>query len=176
MRIVHAICLCLAAHAITALRAEEFLDRVDEALTFSAFDDTVRARISGLLDVEAYHVAQPPPGLISTDDHFLLNPRLTLFFDAQLGPKLYFFLQSRLDRGFDPEDGGAQIRLDEYALRFTPWDDGRLNIQIGKFATVVGNWTGRHLSWENPFINAPLVYENVTPIYDERRVDEGVLP
>jgi hypothetical protein len=166
MRLAPLAFFLLAASAIPALRAEGFLDRVDEALTFSVLDNQVRARISGLLDLEAYYVAQPPPGLISTDDHFLFNPRLTLFFDAQLGPKFYVFLQSRIDRGFDPTDGDAQVRLDEYALRFTPWDDGRLNFQVGKFATIVGNWTGRHLSWENPFINAPLVYENVTAIYD----------
>src|SRR5207237_4931647 len=74
---------------------------------------------------------------------------------------------SRLDRGFDPSDHRAQVRLDEYALRFTPWDDSRFNLQVGKFATVVGNWVPRHLSWENPFINAPLVYENVTLVSDK---------
>ena len=41
-----------------------------------------------------------------------------------------------------------------------------MNVQIGRFATVVGNWLSRHQSWDNPFINAPLVYENVTAIYD----------
>ena len=56
--------------------------------------------------------------------------------------------------------------MDEYALRISPWDDGRLALQIGKFATVVGNFVPRHLSWENPFINAPLVYENVTALED----------
>ena len=40
-------------------------------------------------------------------------------------------------------------------------------MQIGKFATVVGNWVPRHLPWDNPFINAPLVYENVTAIQDK---------
>ena len=38
---------------------------------------------------------------------------------------------------------------------------------MGKFATVVGNWVARHLSWENPFVDAPLVYENVTAISDK---------
>jgi hypothetical protein len=52
-------------------------------------------------------------------------------------------------------------------LRITPWEDGRFNLQAGTFATVVGNWVPRHLSWENPFINAPLVYENVTSIQDK---------
>src|SRR6266446_507562 len=58
-------------------------------------------------------------------------------------------------------------RLDEYAVRVTPWDDGRFNLQVGKFATVVGNFVLRHLSWENPFIDAPLVYENLTAVSDK---------
>jgi hypothetical protein len=149
-----------------AAQADDFLDRVDEALTFSAFHDNVRARFSGLLDLEAYHFQQPAPGLIRTTSDNLFNPRLTLFLDAQLGPNVFFFLQSRVDRGFDPSDEGAQVRLDEYAMRVTPWEDGRFTLQAGKFSTVVGNWVARHLSWENPFINAPLPYENVTPLED----------
>ena len=39
-------------------------------------------------------------------------------------------------------------------------------VQVGKFATVVGNWVPRHYSWDNPFINAPLPYENVTGVWD----------
>ena len=54
--------------------------------------------------------------------------------------------------------------MDEYALRWTPWDDGRLSLQAGKFANVIGNWTARHQSWENPFITAPLLRS------EERRV------
>jgi len=49
-----------------------------------------------------------------------------------------------------------------------PWDDGRFNVQVGKFATVVGNWVPRHHSWEDPFITPPLPYENVTAISDKR--------
>jgi hypothetical protein len=37
---------------------------------------------------------------------------------------------------------------------------------VGKFATVVGNWVARHDSWRNPFITAPLPYENLTGIWD----------
>ena len=36
-----------------------------------------------------------------------------------------------------------------------------LNVQAGKFATVVGNWIERYDSWNNPFITAPLPYENM---------------
>src|SRR6266487_109356 len=159
--------LCVFASAACAYDIDDFLDQVDNTLTLSVFHDNVRARLSGTLDLELYHFEQPPPGLINSSVDTLFNPRLTLFLDTQVGSQIYFFAQSRLDRGFDPSNHGAQLRLDEYALRITPWEDGRLTVQIGKFATVVGNWVPRHLSWENPFINAPLIYENVTPIQDK---------
>jgi hypothetical protein len=167
MRLLRALSFCLLVCTARAFEIDDFLDRLDSALTVAAFKDNFRARLSGTIDFEAYHFQQPAPGLIDSNIDNLFNPRLTLFLDAQLGSQIYFFAQSRLDRGFDPSDHGAQVRLDEYALRFTPWDDGRFNVQVGKFATVVGNWVPRHLSWENPFINAPLVYENVTAIRDK---------
>lgn len=167
MKLLRTLVLCLFAGSAGAFDLDDFLDRLDAELTVSAFDDNLRARLSGTIDLEMYHFQQPAPGLINSEIDNLFNPRLTLFLDAQLGRQIYFFAQSRLDRGFDPSDEGAQVRLDEYALRYTPWEDGRVNLQVGKFATVVGNWVPRHLSWENPFINAPLVYENVTPIRDK---------
>ncbi len=167
MKLLRALSFCLLACTVHAFEIDDFFDRLDNALTITAFDGNLRARLSGTIDTEFYNFQQPAPGLIDSEIDNLFNPRLTLFLDAQLGSQIYFFAQSRLDRGFDPSNHGAQIRLDEYALRFTPWDDGRFNLQVGKFATVVGNWVPRHLSWENPFINAPLVYDNVTPISDK---------
>ncbi len=167
MRMLRTLSLCLLACSVRAFEIDDFFDRLDNALTIAAFEGNLRARLSGTIDTEFYNFQQPAPGLIDSNVDNLFNPRLTLFLDAQLGSQIYFFAQSRLDRGFDPSDHGAQVRLDEYALRFTPWDDGRFNLQVGKFATVVGNWVPRHLSWENPFINAPLVYENVTAISDK---------
>lgn len=155
-------CLTIASVA----QAQEILDHVGEALTFSALNDTVRARFSGTIDLEGYHFEQPTPGLIDSDGDFLFNPRLTLFLDAQAGSNVYAFVQARFDRGFDPTDHGPQIRLDEYALRVTPWQNGIVSLQLGKFATVVGSYAPRHLSWENPFITAPLLYENLTALQD----------
>src|SRR3979411_1400736 len=156
---LHAFSLCVFACTACAFDVvDDFLDRVDTALSISSFQDNLRARLSGTLDLEIYHFEQPAPGLINSSIDTLFNPRLTLFLDAQIGSQIYFFAQSRLDRGFDPSNRGAQVRLDEYALRFTPWEDGRLTVQIGKFATVVGNWVPLDLSWENTLIYAPLAY------------------
>src|SRR6267154_2912115 len=167
MKLVAALSLCFLACTARALDTDDLLDRVDAVLSMAAFQDNVRLRLSGTIDLEFYHFEQPAPGLIDSNIDNLFNPRLTLFLDAQLGSQIYFFAQSRLDRGFDPAARGAQVRLDEYELRFTPWNDGRFNLQVGKFATVVGNRVPRHLSWENPFINAPLVYENITAVGDK---------
>lgn len=159
---------CLAAVAISTsnLRAEEWLDHLGDGLTVSSWNDRVRTRLSGLLDLEGYHFDSAPPGLIDTTRENLFVPRMTLFLDSQIGSRVYAFAQARLDRGFDPGDFGARLRLSEYAIRITPEDQGPLTLQLGKAATVVGNWVPRHLSWENPFINAPLPYENVTALYD----------
>ncbi len=156
----------LLALATTGWGQEEFLDRLDEHLTVSSASGAVRARLSGTLDLEAYSFQQPTPGLIVASGTTLFNPRLTTFLDVQLGPRAYLFVQGRVDRGFDPSDGSTEGRLDEYAIRITPWDDGRFNLQVGKFATVVGSWVRRHGTWENPFITAPLAYEKLTGMWD----------
>lgn len=165
MKILCALLFGVAVLAATS-RADGLIDQVDEALTFSAAHDQIRGRLSGTLDVETYYFRDGDPGLIYSDKPFLFNPRVTLFFDGQLGGDLYIFIQTRFDRGFDPNDERIRVRVDEYALRYTPWEDGRLQFQLGKFATVFGNWVERHLSWDNPFMGAPLAYENVTAMWD----------
>jgi len=116
--------LALLASASAEVRAQDFLDRLDESLTFSSSDNNVRLRLSGTLDLEAYAFDGAAPGLIRTTSDALFNPRLTMFVDAQIGAPVYIFTQTRIDRGFDPGDEGANIRLDEYAIRVTPWEEG----------------------------------------------------
>lgn len=161
-------CVASAGHPIST---DDVLDRLDRALTFSLADGTVRMRLSGLIDLEAYSLPQPAPGLVFTERYSLFNPRLTLFFDAQIGRHFYAFVQARADQGFDPGYRRERVALDEYAIRLTPWDDGRLSIQIGKFATVFGNWAPKHSSWDTPFITAPLAYENLAGIWDTSAAD-----
>ena len=145
----------------------QWLQQLDDALFLQSAQGWFRSDLSGLLDLEGYYIDQNPPGLIIRDNDFFFNPRLSLFLDTKLGPHFYSLVQARFDRGFDPgAKRGGDGRLDEYLLRYTPFEDARLNLQVGKFATVFGNWVPRHDSWNNPFINAPLPYENVVTITD----------
>src|SRR5438445_11967950 len=109
---LRAFSLCIFACTACAFDIDDFLDRLDTALTISAFHDNLRARLSGTLDLEIYNFQQPAPGLINSSIDTLFNPRLTLFLDGQVGSQIYFFMQSCLDRGFDPSDEGAPVRLD----------------------------------------------------------------
>jgi len=147
----------------TKIHGQQWLDELDNRLSLKSKEGLFRVDLSGLWDLEGYYVDQRPPGLLFEDESFL-NYRLRFFVDAQLGPHFYAFLQARLDRGFDPGQTDFDARADEYLLRWTPWDDNRLNLQFGKFATVIGSWVQRHDSWQNPLITAPLPYENLTPV------------
>ncbi len=160
--------LFLLGCVATAIAAagDDLLDRVGDALTFSAAHGDVRARVSGLLDLEGYYTSDTRSDLRFSSHDLLLNPRLTTFLDTQLGARAYIFAQARVDRGLDPADESARVRLDELALRIAVLADGRLNLQAGKFATVFGAWSPRHHSWENPFVTAPLIFENLTGMWD----------
>ncbi|OGT84329.1 MAG: hypothetical protein A3H91_18065 [Gammaproteobacteria bacterium RIFCSPLOWO2_02_FULL_61_13] len=145
----------------------QLLDELDEALFVESADGRFRSDLSVLWDVEAYYIDQRPPAILVSDDDVLFNPRLAFFIDTTLGRHFYSLVQARIDRGFDPGvAGNLDARFDEYLLRYSPFADARLQLQAGKFATVVGNWVARHDSWRNPLINAPLPYENITTISD----------
>lgn len=167
MKAALSIALAGLGFAGTLPAAEDFLDRVGEALTFSTADGGMRLHFSGIVDAEYYDITLPAPGLLFTDEETLFYPRLSLFADAQFGTRAYFFAQLRVDQGFDPNDEGEwEARLDECALRISLGNAGRSSLQVGKFATIVGNWVPRHDSWENPFITAPVPYENLTGIWE----------
>ncbi len=165
-RALAAIALAVLAPArIAAADASALLERLDRPLAVER--GPLRVELSGLADLEGYYVDRRPAGLLFGGEDSFFNPRLTLFADARLGRRWYAFTEARVDRGFDPRASDtAAFRFDQYLLRFAPLADGRVSVQAGKFASVMGNWVARHDSWTNPFINAPLPYENVTIVSD----------
>lgn len=158
----------LVAALAAGSQAQEFLDAADERLFLECETCGFRSDLGVLADVEAYTIDQNPPGFIVSNHDVFVQPRLSLFLDTTLGKHLYSLVQFRVDRGFDPGvKPNGDARFDEYLLRYTPFENPWINFQVGKFATVYGIWVQRHDSWNNPFINAPLPYENVTTITDQ---------
>ena len=162
--------LTMGAGLSAMLPAQEMLERLGERLNFSLADGGLHGRISGSLELEGYAISDPVADLVSGGKDKFFEPRFTLNVDAQLGSRGYFFAQGRIDRGFDvyyPEKE-TEARFDEYALRveLSEPGTGRLFVQAGKFATVIGNWTKRHAAWENPFITAPLPYGDLVALWD----------
>ena len=161
------IALIIFSFAGNVSRAQNWFHDFHEKLHVETKDGFFSAQLSGLFDLEGYYVDQRPGGLIFGGNESFVNQRLSLFLAARFGPHFYSFAQARIDRGFDPRVRKQDARFDEYFLRYTPFDDARLNLQGGKFATVVGNFVPRHDSWQNPFITAPLPYENITIAADQ---------
>jgi hypothetical protein len=172
MRPIVGVAAAALVAAVPLLCGADPFDALEEQLAVSTPGDLFRAHLSGTLDLEEYAAQDPDPGLLVTDGRSpLFVPRLSVFLDAQAGRYVYVFVQSRVDQGFDPGyEGSLTARLDEYVVRLTPPSSGRFNFQVGKFATVVGNWTLRHNSWDNPFITAPLPYDTLTGVWDAMAV------
>src|SRR5687767_6176983 len=141
---LHICIVCCAIFSMALPRSVfggDFLQEVDDRLHIQTKAGAFRADVSGLLDLEGYYVDQRPPALLFEDDKFFFNPRLSLFLDANLGEHFYLFTQVRIDRGVDPGmEPQGEIRADEYFLRYTPLKEPVVNFQVGKFATVFGNW------------------------------------
>jgi hypothetical protein len=159
--------LCAWLSIIATAPSQRFLDKIDDSLFLQSPNGTYRVDLSGLFDLEAYYIDQRPPALIFGGGDSFVTPRLSLFLDAHAGKHFYSFVQARFDDGFHPRAPEAHARFDEYLLRYTPFDTPVVNIQVGKFATVIGGWIPRHLSWDNPFIIEPLPYNNITIVSDQ---------
>jgi len=166
IRRIRALFILSLGPCLQAIESDLWLDRLDDNLAWASGDQHLRLHLSGSFELEAYAFEGPPPGVLDTSDQSLFQPRLTLFLDGQAGNRWYGFAQARFDRGFDPADHGVRGRLDEVAVRYTPFQSGSLNLQAGQFATLIGGWVHRHLPRANPFVTAPLPYEHITRLSD----------
>lgn len=130
----------------------------------AAFPAPLTLDISGALQLGVYRSDAPSAGLLADDGTFLA-PRLELSLDAQLTPTLLFHTTLRADRGFDHGDEpDGDLRADEIFLRYTPHDDGRLGIQLGKSATIFGGYVRDHQFRDDAFLLTPLPYGSINGI------------
>lgn len=162
--------LCLGAiAAATACSAQwdEWVDRQRGALEHRDPASAWRGKLTGRLALAARYADRPAADLIyhGAGRRAVFAPAAQLFGDAEAGP-FYVFAQLRADRGLDPGTVGAQVRVEELALRWSPAPASRFSVQAGKFATVFGSWARRHAAWDYPFATAPLAQESLTGLWD----------
>ena len=118
----------------------------------------------GNIETIFWSTGDPPAGLIEESGENLA-PRLTLTLDVQPNEYWYAHLTVRADRGFDPlEDRDGIVRVDEAFVRYRPFGDARLNIQLGKSATVFGAWVNENSYFDDPFLTPPLPYSQIIGI------------
>lgn len=152
----------------SACRAGSLFDDLGAALSFSSEEGDAWAQLSFVNEVTAFVPDDPAPGLLFSDASSFIAPRISMTVDAGLGQSVLVHARARADRGFDPgtEDDG-DLRLDEYFVEAALPGPGRPRLRVGKFATAFGGWVERHLSWDNPLITAPAIYEDMLPITDQ---------
>lgn len=121
--------------------------------------------VSGSIENTLWAGNDVPAAFLEFDDEVFHDPRASLSFDYQPDPRIFFHATLRADRGFDPgTQTDGDIRLDALILRYRPFGDNSLNLQAGKFPTVIGNWVPTHGYYEDPFLLAPLPYSAITGI------------
>lgn len=167
--------LCLLTISLTSIGLAQptpwnaALNQASRDLHFVTEDGEFEVQLSGSVDMRTYYFAQNPVGFVfprtGSNNNTQYSPRLTLNLDAFYGERIYGFVKFRWDDGLDPGYMNNSVRLDEIFLRGTIVMDA-LDVQVGRFATVFGNWAGRHGSWESPFITAPLPYDQATSVTD----------
>ena len=102
-----------------------------------------------------------PAGFLEFDDGALNAPQLSTSLNYQPDPRFLFHTTVQTDRGFDAGTApDGDIRFDLLYLLYRPFGDTSLNIQVGKFGSVFGNWS--EATRDSPFILAPLAYSSIT--------------
>ena len=120
--------------------------------------------VRGQLSTTFWSTTSPPPALNRQSGNYL-DPRASVAFDITAYDHLSFHTTVRVDQGFDPLDSDQyEARVDEYFLRYTPFDSNVLNFQAGRFATVFGGWVAQHDPFDTPFLSAPLPYSQILAV------------
>lgn len=157
--------LAAPAPAPAIERLDAVADAVRDATRWESDDGRVTADVDLYVSLDDLWMSQPPPGIIENPGRYLASPRLSMLGTLEFDRRLALVVLGRADRGFDPTDGPAEARPDEYFLRLDPLD-GAVRLSVGKIGTVFGQWSRRYLEWKNPMTNAPLAYEWITTVGD----------
>ena len=154
----------LLAGEITPWQEEEEEEEVEVLDPSKNSLDEWEWSFGGNLEAVFWSTGTPPAGLVKESGDNLA-PRLALTLDIRPNDYWYAHATLRADRGFDPlNNPNGILRFDEAFVRYRPLGDQRLNIQLGKSATVFGAWINEHDYFDDPFLTQPLPYSQIIGI------------
>ncbi len=145
---------------------EQAVDRFKEFHCVASDDGGFRLNTDFWLTQDFMVFDRPPPSLVRTGEWQTYWPQLNGLVSMEFGEHLSFVALGQVYRGFDPVDESLSANLSEYFAVIQPLDSAALVLKGGTFATCYGQWVNRHFSFQNPLINAPLMYEGMTDISD----------
>ena len=136
---------------LATLAAASFAN-AQNGIELASRDGFWRFALRPTVELTYWHADTPLPGLLNFTGTDFFQPRLSLGLNVMAGDEWLVHVLARWDRGFEVgvrPDG--DFRIDEAFLRWRPLGDGRLNVNLGKFATCFGNWVPRHGFWDERF-------------------------
>jgi hypothetical protein len=145
---------------------EEAVDRFREFRSIASPDGGFRLNTDFWLTQDFEVFERPPPPLVQTGQSQIYWPQLNGLLSMEFGEHLSFVALGQAYRGFDPVDESVSANLSEYFVVLQPFDTPALVLKGGTFATCYGQWVNRHFSFQNPLINAPMMYEVMTNVSD----------
>ncbi len=154
--------LALAAVMATPAVAQELPTLRDAGVGYLSADGRIQVDLTGQLDLELLSFTGHDAGLAYGKGTWLA-PRLRLFTDLFVGDGFYGLLEVRADRGSAPTEGVEDLRLEQALIRLRP-GNGRVELQLGRFASPFGSYAARHLTELDPFVRPPLAYDYRTVI------------
>ena len=145
---------------------EEAIDQLKQFHCVASPDGGFRLNSDFWLTQDFMVFDQPPPPLVQSGQYQTYWPQLNGLLAMEFGQHLSFVALGQVYRGFDPQDQSLSANLSEYFTVIRPLDTDALVVKGGTFATCYGQWVNRHFSFQNPLINAPLMYEGMTTVSD----------
>jgi len=159
--------IIFAAATLSATTLLEPLDYVSDNLFYETEDGFFAIQGGGSAEISGYYFNDQPIGFVfaKPQNHTQYSPRLTLEAQAFVGERLSGAIKFRWDDGIDPGYMDNQVRIDELFIDgvIVP---GHLDVRVGRFATIFGNYVPRQNAWDNPFISPPLPYDQATSVTD----------
>ena len=161
----------------SSLAFDDKLDALKNALIYESANQEFYIEGGLQFDLTSYYTDNSdlnPPGFFFPEGGKSVDwsPRVTATVDTWLGDKWYGFIKWRWDDGVHPGlarfygTDNFDFRFDEVFVRYEAAGPA-LQLQVGRFVPIMGNFLGRQSNWDSGLISYPIHYNQVTSVSDQ---------